>query len=42
MIVTLEPIQDPSPITTFLSIDVKGSITTFFAIFAPGCIYDKG
>ena len=33
---TFEPIIDPSPITTSPSIDVKGSITTFFAILAFG------
>ena len=37
MIVTLEPIQVPSPIITLLWMVVKGSMTTFFAIFAPGC-----
>ena len=36
IIVTLGPIQVPSPIITSLLIVVNGSITTFFAIFAPG------
>ena len=42
IIVTLDPIHVPSPMTTSLSIEVKGSTTTFFAIFAPGCIYESG
>ena len=38
IMVTLEPIQVPSPMVTLLWIVVKGSTTTFFAIFAPGWI----
>src|SRR5690606_21475007 len=42
IMVTLDPIHVPSPITTSLCIVLKGSITTLSAIFASGCIYDKG
>jgi hypothetical protein len=36
IMVTLDPIHEPSPITTLLLMVVKGSMTTFFAILAPG------
>ena len=38
MMETLDPIHVPSPISTSPSIDVNGSITTFLAILAFGCI----
>src|SRR5258708_5819812 len=42
IIVALEPIHVPSPISTSLWIVTKGSIVTLSAILAWGCIYAKG
>src|SRR5476651_1115414 len=42
IMVTLDPIHVPSPISTSLCMVTKGSITTLSAILACGCIYAKG
>src|SRR5690606_23672648 len=42
IMVTLDPIQVPSPISTSRWIVENGSTTTFWAILASGCMYDNG
>src|SRR5438477_386293 len=42
IMLTLDPIQEPSPISTSLWMVTNGSITTLSAIFACGCIYANG